>query len=339
MAYNLNLGVWGSIFAVPTSVVDEHLKIASAYHLKVLLYLLKNNNITHTDETIANALGMHPDDVKDCLGFWVERKVISITDNEVAPAKSEVMEETVSAFSVPQPETEEETQSKRRPVSRPTRPEPGYVIKRMGSDPEFQALMDEAQLVFGRPISNSEAGTLVMLHDTDGLPVDVIIMLMQYCMEHNKGTMRYVEKIGIEWGLEGINTMALAEEKIRKITESYSNFNRVSTTFGLKNAGSPTKKQLEFANTWVSTWSFSDDMLRFAYEKCVDAKGAMNMSYINRILEKWYMAGWKNPDEVKDEAPEYSKVKGNSKTKRVKEEWEDEVSYDLEAYEKKSIFD
>lgn len=336
MAYNLNLGAWGSVFAVPSVVVDEHIKIASAYHLKVLLYLLKNNNTPQSDETIASALGMHTDDVKDCLSFWVERKVISVTDEVVTPHKEEPKEETtVTAFSVPQPETEEKPKRKLPSATRPVRPEPGYVLKCIASDPEVAVLMDEAQLVFGRLLSNAEIGTLVMLRDTYGLPVDVIIMLMQYCADNNKATLAHVEKIGIQWGLECINTMALAEEKIRQMTQSYSNFNRVSTTFGLKNAGSPTKKQLEFATTWVSTWSFSDDMLRFAYEKCVDAKGTMNMSYINKILEKWYMAGWKNPDEVKDEAKEPAKKSAKKSSKPA----EIDTSYDIEAYENKSIFD
>lgn len=331
--YNLNLGAWGSVFAVPAAVVDEHLKIASAYQLKVLLYLLKNNNRDLTDEQIGEALSMHPDDVKDSLSFWVERKVIAICGDEVAPAKAQAMAgESLSVVTVP---AEEEPKKAKRPMSRPVRPEPGYVIKRLGSDPELAMLMDEAQRIFGRIISNAEAGTLVMLHDTDGLPVDVIIMLLQYCADHDKGTMRYVEKIGIEWGSEGINTVSLAEEKIRTVTENYSYFNRIAATFGMKNAGSPTKKQLEFANQWIGTWSFSDDMLRLAYERCVDTKGELNMSYINGILNKWYMAGWKNPDEVQaDEKPAVGK-----KPKKAKSAPESDASYDIEAYEKKSIFD
>lgn len=337
MSYNLNLGAWGSVFAVPSSVVDEHLKIANGFHLKVLLYLLKNNNTSLTDENIAEALSMHPDDVKDCLNFWVERKVISVSGDEVTPAKNEVISgESLSVVTV----APEESKKQKRPVSRPVRPEPGYVIKRLGSDPELAALMDETQRIFGRVISNSEAATLVMLHDTDGLPVDVIIMLLQYCADSGKGTMRFVEKIGIEWGSEGINTVSLAEEKIRRVTETYSYFNKVAATFGMKNVGSPTKKQLTLADQWVGTWSFSDDMLRLAYERCVDTKGELNMDYINGILKKWYMAGWKNPDEVQaDNAKTDTAKSSEKKPKKAKGVPQSDASYDIDAYEKKSIFD
>ncbi len=337
MAYNLNLGVWGSVFAVPGTVVDEHLKIANGNQLKVLLYLLKNNNKDLTDEIIAEALNLHADDVKDYLDFWVERKVISIIGDEVAPAKVEALTGESISFGAVEPA--QEPKRSKRPVSRAVRPEPGYVIKRLGSDPELVFLMDEAQRIFGRMLSNADAATLVMLMDTDGLPADVIIMLLQYCADNNKGTMRFVEKIGIEWGSEGINTVSLAEEKIRTITETYSYFNKVATTFGMKNVGSPTKKQLTLANQWVGTWSFSDDMLRLAYERCVDTKGELNMDYINGILKKWYMAGWKNPADVESDVPTTAKKSADKPKKKSKNTLEVDASYDIDEYEKKSIFD
>lgn len=337
MAYYLNLGVWGSVFAVPSVVADEHLKIANGNQLKVLLYLLKNNNKDLTDGIIGEALNMHPDDVRDNIAFWVERKVISVNEDGITPANPELITGESISFTAVEPS--EEPKRSKRPVSRAVRPEPGYVIKRLGSDPQLATLMDEAQRIFGRMLSNAEAGTLVMLMDTDGLPADVIIMLLQYCADNNKGTMRFVEKIGIEWGSEGINTVSLAEEKIRTVTETYSYFNKVATTFGMKNAGSPTKKQLSFANQWVGTWSFSDDMLRLAYERCVDTKGELNMDYINGILKKWYMAGWKNPDDVEADVPNTSKKSADKPKKKGKNALEVDASYDIDEYEKKSIFD
>ena len=37
MEYKLNLGSWNSVFAVPSDIVDKHLKLAGAVQLKVLL--------------------------------------------------------------------------------------------------------------------------------------------------------------------------------------------------------------------------------------------------------------------------------------------------------------
>ena len=352
MSYKINLGSWGSVFAVPSCVVDAHLKIASAYQLKVLLYLLKNNNVLLDEKIIADALSMHPDDVKDSLSFWVDRGVIAIDSNVVTPCEGEaqpahqpnvsttVVSQVVTATVELEEKAEEKEESKRpRPMTRAIRPEPAHVIKRLGSDPALAMLMDETQRIFGRVISNTDAGILVMLHDTDGLPVEVILMLLQYCADSDKANMRTVERLGIQWASQGINTVALAEEKIRSLTESYSMFNRVSSIFGLRNVGSPTKQQLSYAEQWLSKWNFSEDMLRLAYERCVDTKGQLNLSYINGILKRWYEAGWKNPEQVDSEPAPSTTVKPKKTKKSSKKDFETEASYDIDEYENKSIFD
>ncbi|MBE6794778.1 MAG: DnaD domain protein [Ruminococcaceae bacterium] len=337
MAYYMNLGAWSEIFAVPAAVVDEHLKIATPAQLKVLLYFLRNSGKNLTEYIIGDDLSLSPEDVNDALVFWEQRGLVSISADIIKPAEKTPLVTDTATYSELSIEPSEEPKKPKRPASRPVRPEPGYVIKRLGSDKELSMLVDEAQQIFGRVISNADVGTLVMLHDTDGLPVDVILMLLNYCVESGKGTMRYIEKLGIEWGNEGINTIALAEDKIRRTTEVYSYFNRVATTFGLKNAGTPTKKQLTLANQWVGTWSFSDDMLRLAYERCVDTKGQLNMDYINGILKKWYMAGFKNPDDVaQDTAPAVQTAKSSKKSSKTLSA---EASYDIEDYENKSMFD
>ena len=42
MSYSINLGSWQSIFAVPSDVVDKHLKLAGGAQLKVLLWVLRH---------------------------------------------------------------------------------------------------------------------------------------------------------------------------------------------------------------------------------------------------------------------------------------------------------
>ena len=56
-----------------------------------------------------------------------------------------------------------------------------------------------------------------MLHDTDGLPVGVIIMLMQYAVSVGKGNIKYIEKMAISWANEEIDTVEKAENKIRTL--------------------------------------------------------------------------------------------------------------------------
>ncbi|MDO5124228.1 MAG: DnaD domain protein [Eubacteriales bacterium] len=329
MSYKIDFGGWESVFAVPTALVDKGLKLAGETQLKVLLYILRNSQGTLSDESIAEALSLHKEDVSDAVEFWAQRGLLVNMGDKLTLAKAE--EKEASAPSSKPVETAQNSQTQRvRLTSRPMKPEPAYVIKRIRSDSGLAVLMDEAQRILNKMLSNTDMGTLVMLHDTDGLPVDVIIMLMEHCVNIGKGTMRYVESTGLAWAREGINTLPLAEEKIKRQAESSDAWKKVSAVFGLKLSGTPTKKQLEYSDMWVNEWKFSEELIRLAYEKCVDTKTELNMSYINGILKKWHAEGIKSAKEV-SEAGEKSKQKRQQKLQ--------EASYDLDSYESTSMFD
>ena len=42
MSYKINLEAYSSIYALPSSVVDKHIKLSGAIQLKVLLYFMRN---------------------------------------------------------------------------------------------------------------------------------------------------------------------------------------------------------------------------------------------------------------------------------------------------------
>ena len=74
-------------------------------------------------------------------------------------------------------------------------------------------------------------------------------------------------------------------------------------------------------------------MLRLAYERCVDIKGEVKLSYINGILKRWNENSLKTVDDVIKFDAQSSSKKHKSKTSG------DLASYDIDAYESKSIFD
>lgn len=348
MAYNINLGAWGSVFAVPSSVVDAGLKLSSDVQLKVLLYILRHNSEALTDELISKALNIHTDDISDAIEYWCQKGLLIKTDNvisvpetvstEVSSDNSAVQVSTPvqnTAESAPITMSETKTEQTTRLISRPQKPEQSYVRQRIKGDQNLALLMNETSQMLGKLLSQPDMATLIMLHDTDGLPVEVILMLIQHCVQIGKGNMRYIEKTGISWAASGIDTISLAEEKIKSYSESTSAWNTVAAVFGMRIGGTPTQKQLEFADRWINIWHFSEDMLRLAYERCVDAKGEVKLSYINGILNKWNENSLKKVDDVlryDSQTSQKRKIKQSSDATQS-------ASYDIDAYESKSIFD
>lgn len=295
MSMKINLGAWNSIFAVPSSVVDDGLKFSDGVKLKVLLYLLRHSGDDIDENQISKATGVNVSDIPEAVEYWVSRDIFKKTEDALVPIESE---QQASVNTIPQPpkkepiseEIRENNVETTKPASvtmKPRRPDYVFVAQQLAVDEEFKVLVNEAQTALGKTLSNSDAASLLMLKNTCGLPIDVIIMLIQYCLSINKANMRAIETLGIKWSDEGIFSIEAAENKIMLARRSSMNFSIVSAAFGLKNIGSPTKKQMEYADVWVGEWKFSSEMLREAYERCVDSKGTADFRYINGILKRW----------------------------------------------------
>ncbi|MDD6645982.1 MAG: DnaD domain protein [Oscillospiraceae bacterium] len=323
MSIQLNLGKWGTIFPVPNCVVDEDIRLASENQLKVLLYILRNNGDNLTEKSVGEQLNIAEGDVKDAVSFWVDRGVLTSQGDIPQSERAEIPDETPV-----------EIKKKPRPLSRVQKPDSIFVSRRINEDNDLATLVQETQVILGKPISNGDTATLVMLHDTDGLPCDVLMMLIQYCHSIGKDNMRYIEKMAIGWASEEITTVERAEEKISNLEKYGEAWNRVSAIFGIQNSGSPTKAQQENANRWINEWHFSDEMLREAYERCVNKKNNFNITYTNGILKNWNKRGISSLKELKDFE--------ETSTKKLPENKGDntpQVSYDIDKYEEFSMFD
>ena len=305
MSIKLNLGAWNAVFAVPSKIVDEGLKFADGVKLKVLLYVLRNAGADLDMNAISKATGVNVTDIPEALEYWVNLEVLQNNSSEYAPVNSN-NELNSDNYSKEEIKTDIKTiaedveKTKQRfIVSKPQKPDYVFTSQRLAVDEELKILVSEAQTALGKTLSNSDVATLLMLKDTCGLHPDVILMLIHYCVSIDKGNMRTIERIGVSWSDEGINSVEAADNKIAQTTHANKCFSIVSGVFGMKNVGSPSQKQLAYSTKWVGEWKFSPPMLREAYERCVDSKGALKFNYIDGILKKWEAMDIKNLDDLK----------------------------------------
>ena len=339
MSYQISLGSWGSVFAVPSSVVDQHIKIASETQLKVLLYLLRHSDESLDDHQLSESLRISPEEVKNAVSFWIERGLLSEHEDTLLPA-TPVQASVVSA---PTPSTEQPRPKKHRTtVSRAQRPDPLFVAKLLKEDRNLAGLLEEAQIALKKPLSSGDTGTLVMLYDSFGLPCEVIAMLLNYLAASGNADMRAVERYGIRWSDEGIKTVTDAEIALDRMARSKEAWGRVSSLLGIRNIGRPTKAQMENADRWLNTWQFSNEMITEAYERCVNTKGEYSMSYINAILKRWYAKGIKSLDTLQmEESASKKKPKTDRKGKSGKGSVYsvENASFNVQKYEDDSLFD
>lgn len=342
MEYNIGLGAWSSVFAVPAELVDRHLKLAGAAQLKVILWVLRNAGKGFTVADIASALSMQEADVRDCMQYWVQTGLVVMRENTLlpAPAQQELPCEVTEAYQPSQPDevitpapvTDEEkpkSNDKKRLLTRPEKPDIKYLSERMAQDSSIAFLMQSADEIFGRITSNNDKATLLLIHEYDGLPVEVMIMLLQYASSIGKCNMRYIEKMAVSWAEEEITTLDAAENKIKRLTSGRNAAKLVMRIIGADDH-SPTEKETSFAELWVDVWKFSPEMIRAAYEVCVDSKGKYIPKYTSSVLERWYNSGITTPEQIRQEKQTKRKPKKNESY---------EATYDISEYESTSVTD
>ncbi len=302
MSYYVKLGEWRSVFAVPSSVVDKHIKLVGSAQLKVLLWILRNSDKEFSEEDISNSLSIHKEDVKDSINYWVETGILNCKENSLPPSKGEAKEfEKISDID----ETKDKSgnrniKDRTRTVSRILKPDSSYIAERVKGSEEIAYLMQEAQVILGRPISTGDSAILLMLLDNEGLPIDVILMIIQYAIGIGKGNMRYIETVGISWAKEEIDTVEKADKKIKSLSEIMKAWRNFQNVIGVEKR-QPSSSEEEAVYRWQKIWNYDTEMLKAAYDIGINYNGKYVLKYIDRIISRWHKMGITTIDQVRKE--------------------------------------
>ncbi len=281
MEYFSNPVMFQNSFNIPACIADNHLKLAGAVQLKVLLYVLRHLSDDPSNDDIANALKIPAADVADALRYWADSGIFipkDITNTAEVSAKGAVTDKKAV---------------KRTPI-KPTREE---VARRGSESEEIRFLLNEAQIKFGRMLKTGEASTLIWLYDDEGMDISLILMLIEYAVGENRCNIGFIERTAVCWIENGVSNISDAERFIENTYRSKTAWKIVSSAFGIDDR-LPSSKELENSQKWVNEWEFSREMLKLAYEKCVDTKSKFIMSYVAKILESWHKSGYKTPHDV-----------------------------------------
>lgn len=302
MNYNINLGGWGSIFAVPSDVVDRYIKIASGSSIKVLLYFLRHCGELLNDEIIATALSMNGEDVKDALSFWVQVGLLTQNDGVYTPSiiepvkvkpqeKEPVMAAVSASVTVPSGVTAQQAEFAAVKAVALRSPEfsPAEIADTIKKDNKVDFLFKTCETLYGRPLKHTEQNALITITEHIGLPTEVALMMVDYCFSINKSSPAYLKETAMNWMENGITDLASAERQIAALQSKNVAESSVKSMFGINRA--LTQKEKDFVDLWFNVWKFNSEMVKLAYDINVNAKGQFAFPYISKILENWHSKG------------------------------------------------
>ncbi len=343
MNFKINPLSFTGIFPVPNVLVDENIRLASVVQLKTVLYLLRHGNETGlTAEKIAQALMLDREDVTDALIFWQERGIVIKDGQSIAPPTAIISEDTLTTVNIKKaeplfPEEVKTKEKKSVPSLDIPRPSHEQVARRVQECEELATLFREAQLILGKTVGYEGQAVLIMMYDGYGLPIEVILMAIQYAVDKKKTGYSQIAKIGKLWCENEIFTIEAVSEFLEAHTVVDEAWEKLRSMAEITNH-SPTEKQRRYLTVWVKEFGYSADMIYYAYEESIDRTGKMSMPYMDKIIRNWHSAGVKTPPDIQRLQTEWNekqqkKYSGGKKGKSS----EAEVSYDIDKYMQKAI--
>ncbi len=255
---------------VENAFISEYVPLASGDAVKVYLYglfLCQHPELDGDLESIAKALQMSANSVKDCFTFWEEFGLLSVVSNE--PFSVQYFPIRSGSFSKPRKYKAEK-----------------YSDFTKG----LQAMIPT------RMISTSEYGEYFAIMETYSIKPDAMLLIVKYCVD-KKGadiSYKYVSKVAKDFGSRGIITIDKVEEELSTYVLRSSVIEKILKALGLRRQ--PEIEDSTLLKKWTNELGFDADNVVFAAKKL--KKG--NMNRLDEFLLELYSIKSFSKEEISD---------------------------------------
>lgn len=187
------------------------------------------------------------------------------------------------------------------------------VSRQMERDKRFAQLVGEIQRELGRLLSNEDLKILLGMLDYLGLPMEVVAILVHFCVERNRArgnlrapSFRAMEKEAYRWADDGIDTMERAAAFVQNQLQLQNQIGRVRQMLQIS-ARRLTQAEEAYIRNWLAM-GFDLPEIQLAYERTCLNTGGLKWQYMNKILLNWNqknlhtVAGIQSAEQTKNSA-------------------------------------
>ncbi len=279
-------------FRVPNRVADLLVEAGCpASYLAVYLFALRQasaGNLSISNECIAEQLHLSTIDVINAFMFFNTQGLLKIhrfTSMSDADFDIEFCFDAVTD---------------KAPI--PFRPsyKSSEISRRLRENPRMSQMYKMVGQMLGKTLSSADTELLYSFHDYYGLPIEVILVLIEYYVSKDKRSMKYMEKEAGKWVAAGIDNVEKAKAYIEKREAFLSYAGRVRAIIGIQERRL-SSRELTYVNDWQNKFKMPLDMVKAAFELTVNQTGKLSFAYMNKILEAWADAGIRKQADLKKE--------------------------------------
>lgn len=199
-------------------------------------------------------------------------------------------------------------------------------------------MLQEIEKLIARPLSSKEMSTYIGWQRDLGFSLEMILLLIQYCISKGKTDYRYVEKVALAWYDANIKTIEDAQSFIKKHEDKWVKYRKILGYLGIKD-GEIMKPQEDMLDKWVNLYKFPLDIIFKGCDICFERLNRADFKYIDGILNSWFKDGIKTLEDIatKDIKRTNFKKPGNHKSQNDNFNNFEQRSYDFDSLEKKLL--
>lgn len=160
-------------------------------------------------------------------------------------------------------------------------PEKDVNLAELNRDDEFKALLLGLQNYLGKTFTNSDAETVAYMYENLKMPAELIEHLFEICKQKGKTSLRYIEKIALDWYEKGIDTVEKANEESQIFSAEIS---AVMKNFGISGRDL-TPKEKEYVDRWYKEWHMTRAQVEDACSRTTISTGRISFAYADAILK------------------------------------------------------
>ena len=302
-----------SATSVSNIFIDEYMSDANGEFVKIYLYLLRQLNAPDAAFSIsamADKFEHTEKDIKRALSYWERMHLLRLEydssenltgvcflDTKRRPSENEdpmtvSTQETASSEYSAAVSPEESS-------LKPSVPEPKNYsaedISMFRKQESVAELLFIAERYLGRILTPTDMNSILYWYDGLGFSTDLIEYLVEYCVSKGHTSIRYIEKVALNWYQAGIHTQDEAREHSTKYSKDTS---AVMKAFGSMGRNAGTAEQ-EFMRRWFKEFGFDSAIVTEACNRTLTATGSASFPYADKILTGWKENGVRTLQDVK----------------------------------------
>lgn len=295
---------------VPFEFIENHLPRANATFVKVYIYLLMlaEKECEKSFGEIAKTLDILESDLINAIDYW-EKEGVLFKDGENICFGAESILSSISS----------------EPSAHDTKTQ--NIAEIIESDSKFGDMFMLAQEILGKAITEKDMQTIYWFFTDLKMPVEVILMLIEYCVSKGKNRMSYIEKVAVSWSEMGLTNVEAVTNYLKSEEQKTGFLYSVRRIMGIADRNLSQIEE-QYLTKWHEDFMMSEEMIALAYEYCIIQTAKLSFPYMDKIITRWDKEGIKSVAEAE---ADNKKFKSRA---RAKDTAFSDNSYDSESLEK-----